>query len=382
MRRTVVVATVVLLAASAAALGFFWPFGERQSVLRLAGIVEIQEVRLGSKVGGRVQEVLVVEGQIVSPETSLVVFDEPELEAQRDQLQAKLDAAVADWEKAKNGPRKEEIEAAQAAAEAAKARYERMLAGWREEEKQQAKADLASAEAEFRQALEDYERARELYRQRSTSRAEYDAALATRDRTRGRLTAVRAREEMLRVGNRPEDKAMAKAEWEQALWQSKLLQAGTRPEDKAAAKARVDELRARLREVDINLKERIVRAPERAVVEVVAVRKGDLVAANQPVVRVLRAQDLWVKVYVPETELGKVRLNQVVDVTVDAYPQKRFKGRITQVASIAEFTPRNVQSVDERRHQVFGVKVIVDNPQGVFKAGMAAEVYLPLQGAP
>ncbi len=113
-------------------------------------------------------------------------------------------------------------------------------------------------------------------------------------------------------------------------------------------------------------------------VEVLAVRKGDLVMPNQPVVRVLRAEDMWVKVYVPETELGKLRLGQDVEVTVDAYPGRRFQGKVIQIASESEFTPRNVQSLDERRHQMFGVKVRVDDPQGVFKSGMAADVWLPL----
>ena len=142
------------------------------------------------------------------------------------------------------------------------------------------------------------------------------------------------------------------------------------------------ELQARVAELEVNLREQTIFAPERAVVEVLAVRPGDLVPPNTPVVRVLRAEDLWVKVYVPETELGKVRLNQEDEVRIDSYPDKVFRGVVIQVASISEFTPRNVQSVDERRHQVFGVKVRVPNPQGVFKAGMAAEVVLPLQRAP
>jgi len=383
-RVTVIVATVALLAACAAALGFFWPFGKRPQVLHLPGIVEIQEVRLASKVGGRVAEVHVREGQTVKPGQEIVVFDVPELQAQRDQAQARLNAAIAEWEKAKYGPRSEEKKAAKAAVEAAWARHQRMEAGWREEEKRQALSEVETAEADLKQAMEDFDRLAELYRQRSAARAEYEAAWAARERTRGRVNAARARYDMLKAGNRPEDKETAKAEWQQALAQWELLEAGTRAEDKEIAKAKVEELRARLAELDVNLAEKVVRAPEVAVVEVLSVRKGDVVPANQPVVRVLRAKDLWVKVFVPETELGKVRLNEGAEVLVqvDAYPAKRFQGKVIQVASISEFTPRNVQSIDERRHQVFAVKVQVADPQGVFKSGMAAEVILPLQEAP
>src|SRR5262249_49962808 len=115
------------------------------------------------------------------------------------------------------------------------------------------------------------------------------------------------------------------------------------------------------------------------VVEVLSVRKGDVLTPNQTILRVLRADDLWVKVYVPETELGRVQLGQHVDVTIDSYPNRRFAGTVEQIAAESEFTPRNVQSADERRHQVFGVKVRVANPEGVFKSGMAAEVTLPLR---
>jgi hypothetical protein len=96
------------------------------------------------------------------------------------------------------------------------------------------------------------------------------------------------------------------------------------------------------------------------------------------VVLVLRADDLWVKAYISEIDLGRIQLGQKVKVTCDTYPGKRFEGIVAYISSQSEFTPRNVQTVDERRHQVFGFKVRVSDPQGVFKSGMAADVWLPL----
>jgi multidrug resistance efflux pump len=87
-----------------------------------------------------------------------------------------------------------------------------------------------------------------------------------------------------------------------------------------------------------------------------------------------------VKVFVPATELGNIRTGQAVGVTVDSHPGRRFEGTVIHVASVSEFTPRNVQSPDERRHQVFAVKVRVADPDGVFKSGMAAEVTLTRGG--
>jgi multidrug resistance efflux pump len=94
----------------------------------------------------------------------------------------------------------------------------------------------------------------------------------------------------------------------------------------------------------------------------------------------LRADDLWVKVFVPATELGRLKLGQGVEVGVDSHPGRLFAGEVIQIADVSEFTPRNVQSLDERRHQVFAVKVRVADPEGVFKSGMAAEVFVPLEG--
>jgi multidrug resistance efflux pump len=378
VNRKSLVLAVVALGAGAVALGCFWPFGNGQASLRLSGIVEIQEVRLGSKVGGRVDKIAVAEGDLVKPGQPLVYFEVPELTAQRDQLRAKVKAAEADVERAENGPRYQEKAAARAAAEAAYARWQRMEYGWREEEKRQALSELESASAELKQTEEDYFRIVQLSRQKSASQADFDSARAARDRAQGRANAARARWDMLRTGNRKEDKDEAKAEYERARANADLLEEGTRQEDKDEARARLADVRAKLSEIEVNLAEAVVYAPEKAIVEVLAVRKGDLVSPNTPIIRVLRAEDLWVKVYVPETELGKVRLHQDVEVKIDSYPNKRFLGKVIQVASISEFTPRNVQSAEERRHQVFAVKVRVDNPQGIFKSGMAAEVVLPL----
>ncbi len=183
-------------------------------------------------------------------------------------------------------------------------------------------------------------------------------------------------------GNRPEEVAEAAAMLDQARANLDLLKAGTRAEDIAMLEAQVEQTRARLREVEVNLAEAVVRAPGKAFVDVVSVRKGDLVSPGQAVVRVLLADDLWVKVFIPETDLGRVVIGQAVEVTVDSHPGVRYRGHIVQVAHESEFTPRNIQSVDERRHQVFSAKVRVDDPRGVFKSGMAAEVTIPIDGNP
>src|SRR5262249_26691897 len=156
------------------------------------------------------------------------------------------------------------------------------------------------------------------------------------------------------------------------------LHSAPRPEDVAAARARVAELYAQLREIDAQLREAVVVAPDAARVETVALRRGDTAAPNQPLVRAPLAEDLWVKAYPPRPELGKLRLNQEVKLTLDAYPGRTFRGRITHIASVSEFTPRNVQTADERHNQVFALKVRVLESEHVFRSGTAADVLIPL----
>jgi HlyD family secretion protein len=254
--------------------------------------------------------------------------------------------------------------------------------GWRDEEKRQAVAELDTARAELVRSAKDLERVAKLQQVNSATQSDYEAAIAARDKAQGHVNSALAKNEMMLNGSRPEDISEAYSEWKKMRANSELLKKGSRPEEIALARARVSEVEAKLKEVETNIKEGVVSVPRdlgRAVVEVLSVRPGDLVPANQPILRVLRIEDLWVKVFVPETQLGLIPLGKQVEVRIDAYPDRRFQGRVIQKASISEFTPRNVQSAEERRYQMFALKIRVDDPQGAFNGGMAAEVIIPIE---
>jgi multidrug resistance efflux pump len=338
--------------------------------------VEVHEVRLGARVAGRVDKVLVAEGEVVSKGRPLVVLSAPELTARARALEAKLAQARAELRKLSDGSRAEQASADEMA-NAARARWEKMRKGYREEEKRQAQADQEAAEADLRYAEDDHARISKLSRDRASALAELDTARAALQRARARLAAATARLDWMKAGWRPEEVEEARAEWRKLDHSSALLRA-TRPAEIEAARGRVEEAEAALQEARINLAETSINAAEDCLVEVIAVRPGDIVQAGQPVLRALRASDLWVKTYVPETELGKVLLGQEAEVTMDSYPGRRFKGKVYLIGAESEFTPRNVQTIDERRHQMFGIRVHVEDPQGHFKSGMAAEVFLPL----
>jgi multidrug resistance efflux pump len=368
-----------LLAAAGSTAGLWFQFQERPSELRLPGTVEVQEVRLSSRVGGRVAKVLTSESATVESRQPIVELEMPELDAQRAQLVAQKAAAEAVLERLENGAREEEKAAAKAAMDVAAARLARMEHGYRAEEIEQARQELQSLEAELHNASTELNRERSLLAKNATKLSAYDSAHARHSSLQAQANAAAAKAKMMESGYRPEEIAESKAEVARLKANHDLLLAGTRQEEIDEARAGVAQFEAKIEEIDVSREERIVRAAEKCVVETLLVRPGDIVAPNQPVALVLRADDLWVKAYISEIDLGRIRLGQKVQVTCDAYPKKRFEGEITHISTISEFTPRNVQTIDERRHQVFGFKVRVTDPQGVFKSGMAADVWVPMK---
>lgn len=234
------------------------------------------------------------------------------------ELHAQHDRVSAQLDEAVTGPRKEEIAAAKA--------------DW---EAQVAQLDFARLEAK---------RAEELFVQQTTSASERDLAVSKAHTLAKAVAAAKSRYD--------------------------LLVAGTRPEQIAQIRAQLAELETRLREMN-------VYAPTNCVLEVLSVKVGDVLTANQPVATLLLTNHLWVRVFVPEPWLGYIRPGDVVKVRVDGFPGTDFKGEVEQIQRSAEFTPRNVQTVGERVKQVFGVKVRLNNTEGRLRAGMAADVWFP-----
>jgi RND family efflux transporter MFP subunit len=142
-----------------------------------------------------------------------------------------------------------------------------------------------------------------------------------------------------------------------------------------AAHMRVAQAKAQLAQIETQLHEMRVVAPGDSVLEVLSVKVGDVLPANREVATLILPQHLWVRVYVPEKWLGYIKLNDPVRVRVDSFPDKDFHGSVEQINRQAEFTPRNVQTVEDRIKQVFGVKIALDNSEDKLRAGMSADVY-------
>jgi HlyD family secretion protein len=145
----------------------------------------------------------------------------------------------------------------------------------------------------------------------------------------------------------------------------------------AAARARVEQALAQLADMDAQIQEMKIVAPTDSILEVLSVKVGDVLPANREVATLILPQRLWVRVYVPEPWLGLIKLNDPVRVRVDSFPGRDFSGAVEQINRKAEFTPRNVQTVEDRIKQVFGVKIRLENKEDTLRAGMSADIFFP-----
>ena len=373
MKRKGVLGLVLCVAAILALL--YLGLSGRSKPLVYSGTVETREIEIGSKIGGRVTSVGVEEGQQVAAGASLVVFECDELKAQRAQAEATVEQGEADFSRLERGNREEEIAQADATVREREAMLAEAKNGPRPQELHQAQADYEAAKADAVNAASNWARMKMLVDKDTISRQEFDAATAQRDGTAQRAESARQKLALLQAGTRPEDLRAAEERYQEAVDAAKLMHQGFRKQDIDAGKGRLAQAQAHVAELDARLKEADLLAPADGVVETVSVRPGDLVPANQIVATMLESSQLWVKVYVAETDLSKLQVGESADVAVDLLG-RHFTGHVQEIASEAEFLPRNVESRDDREHEVFGVKVRVENADGVLKSGMAATVRL------
>lgn len=368
-----ILASAAILYISCANGGFGF---KKEDPLLFSGTIETREIRVGSKLGGRVTDVLALEGQQTQIGQTIVRFDIAEVEARRLQAEARIAQQQARLERLEHGARPQEKAQASAATETARANLEAIRNWPRPEEIEQTRAAVAAAEADLNNAEVSFERSRKLYSTDDTSKQEFDAAKFRLDSARARRNAEKKRLDLLLNGSRKEDIRAAEERFRQAQEAERLVIAGPRAEEIADARAQLAEAKARLEEVKVQIAEGEVKSPANAVVEVLPVRPGDLVTPNQTIARLLEQDQIYIRVYVPEPQLGLIKVGQKAKIKVDTFTDRAFDGVIEQINSQGEFTPRNVQSRSERNHLVFGVKVRIDNREGLLKPGMAADVTL------
>ncbi len=297
--------------------------------IRVSGNIEVTDAEVSFKIGGRVDQRLFDEGQAVKKGETVAFLDHSDLQAEVAVRQAELLAAQAFLAELEAGSRPLEIEVA--------------------------KARAASAKAERKRAESDFHRAERLV-----------------------STKVIAEEQFVQAKGAYE---VAVAKEHEAQEQLKLVIEGPRQEQISQGRARVEQAKAGLALAETRKGYATLTAPLTGVVLSKNVEPGEYVAPGTPVVTVGELEKPWLRAYINETDLGRVKLGQRVQVTTDTYPDKKYEGRISFIASRAEFTPKNVQTEKERVKLVYLIKVDLANPNLELKPGMPADAEILLTSA-
>jgi len=388
-------------------------------VLQAQGAYEAAQARLAELLrGAREEEVRQAQAQLGQAQAAAegarrTLVTAEEMFAKAKELAAQVVAAQTAYE------------AAESAYHQAKARLALVEAGTRPEQIDQARAAVEQAKAQALNTMQEAERAQNLYASGAISRQQLDSAVARRDATQAALAAAEARLAELLAGARTEEREQARAAEAQARAQMEgarrslqvardlyrdrlatrqqmelastqyrtaleavgvararldLLLAGATEETIRAARAQVEQARGALEAAKAVREYLTIRAPVAGKVILKVAEQGELVAVGAPVVRIANLDRVWLRVYVPEPDM-RVKLGDRAEVSVDAYPSRRFDGKVTEIADKPEFTPKNVQTREERVKLVFGVKITLDNPRHELKPGMPADAVIYLSGA-
>ncbi|MDW8068200.1 MAG: efflux RND transporter periplasmic adaptor subunit [Anaerolineae bacterium] len=387
--------------------------------LTASGFMEAEEVSVAAEVGGRIAEVRVAEGEMVEAGQVLVRLDDRIAQAQVAVAQAGVEVAQAQLARARAGARPEDIRRARALLAQAEAARDGAYQAWQDARAmlanpQELNARVAQAEAQvdvtramlgqavalkdmaemgynqYRKAMSDWERLPEPLRPPlsrevhgviyaywqawagvNAAGAAYDGAQEALDllyQIQKNPQALRAQVDAAEAQYRAAEAAVAQA---QAVLDG--LEAGPTPEEIAALEAQVRQAEAQLESARTVLAKLTLTAPVGGQVVEVVGHAGEIASPGITLIALADLEQVTLTVYVPANRLGQVWVGQPVEVKVDSFPDRVFTGRVATIATEAEFTPRNIQTADERANMVFAVKVVIPNPDRALKPGMPAD---------
>jgi len=368
---------IVVPLAAAAALGVYLYFTHRfatePQAIRVSGNIEVTDAEVSFRIAGRVLERLVSEGQPVRSGEILARLDSSELEREVALRKAEVRAAEAALAELLAGSRPEEIAQAAAEAERAKARLDELLAGSRPEEVSVAEAAVESARAEVARWRSESERQGQLFRARVAAARDREVADTAYETAVARLKEAEERLNLVRKGPRAEEIDQARAALRQVQQRLALVTKGPRSETIDQTRAKLEQVREALALAETRLGYAAVVSPLSGLCLSQSIEPGEYVAPGTPVVTVGDLENVWLRGYVSETDLGRVKAGQRVTVTTDTYPAKSYEGRLSFISSQAEFTPKAVQTQKERVKLVYRVKIDIPNQGMELKPGMPAD---------
>jgi len=360
---------------------------ESAGTIRLSGNIEMTEVDISFKIAGRLVDLSVREGMYVKKGDIIARLDRLQLERQRERDQAAVTTAetlltqmktAVEYQRAAMAS---EIEMRQADLSQAEARLRDLLAGSRKQEIDAARAALADARTRDGQALRDFERAEQLHEKEDISTAQYDQARTRYESSRAAVQQAEERLSLLVEGPRAEEVAAARALAERARAALKLTEASRlelkrKEQELETRRAEIERARAQVAVVDAQLADTVIASPIDAVVLVKSAEPGEVVAAGTVILTLGDIDHPWLRGYVNMGDLGRVKLGQKARITTEAMPGKVYTGRLSFISSESEFTPKQIQTADERVKLVYRVKIEVENSLHELKSNMPADAEL------
>ena len=390
MKKRIIVILVVLAAAGAAAVYVFRGMGSNQAGrIVVSGNIELTEVNIAFKTAGRLIERTVDEGDAVKKGQIIARLDRDQLMAQREREVAGLESARTQlaqsetsmaWEKATLAA---DIEQRRADLASNEARLAELNNGARPQEKLDARAAVDSAQSELDRAKKDWDRSQTLFKDDDISAAQFDQYRNRWESAQAALKSMTEREALVLAGPRAEVIKAQQGQVERARAAVKIAEANSlemkrREQDLGTRRAEIARSTASIAMIDSQLADTIVASPVDGVVLVKAADVGEVLAPGTTVVTVGDIDHPWLRGYVNETDLGKIKLGAKAKVTTDSYPGKVYQGRVTFISSEAEFTPKQIQTEQERVKLVYRIKIEMDNPRRELKENMPADAEIVL----
>jgi len=348
------------------------------NVIRVSGNMEVTDVELSFRIPGWVERRTVSEGQLVQAGWEVAALDRTELGQEVELRKREVAAARAALAELEAGSRTEEIAEAEAFVAQAKARVAELEAGSRPQEIAAAKAAVARAQADAGYRKTDLARMEKLHKSGAATDQELDTSRTAYDVADARLREAQEQLKLVEEGPRAEQIEQAKASLAQTQQRLALVKKGPRQETIDQSRARLQQAEQALAIGQTRLTYTTLVSPVSGLVLSENVEAGEYVAAGTPIVTVADLNNIWLRAYINETDLGRVKVGQAARITTDTYPGKVYEGRISFIASEAEFTPKNVQTPKERVKLVYRVKITVANPNMELKPGMPADAEILL----
>jgi len=388
MKKRLLIIIPLLLIASAGAFVYRYFTGfDDDLALMFSGNIEVTEAQISFRIPGRLQERLVEEGDSVSIDQPLARLENTDQTIAVAQAEASLAHARAVLAELEAGSRQEEIARSEARVLQVRHRLSELQNGSRAEDIETARAELDRAAAAEESAIvllnraqNEYDRYNRLIKSNAVSKDIVEDFLARYNTSQNQVKEAQARSRiaaqqfrLLEAGPRIEQIRQAEAELQQAEAEFALIKAGPRVESIDQARAQVQGAEEGVNQARQQLAYTELSSPMKAVVLSVAAEPGEYLNPSSPVLTLGRMEKPWLRAYVHERALGRIKLNQEVDVSTDSFPDKIYKGRISFISSQAEFTPKTVQTFEERVKLMYRIKVALDNPDNELKPGMPAD---------